>query len=410
MLQIDAQVNCGRSLQRTENRFVKTSYSATWNTGNGSPEAICFQVDKPGLSIAGIGIYAGSGHFEYEFEILEEHIAINEENQTRSQRWMCLDITRGIFCPEDVNRDIVEVRFDKPIPVKARMPYVIRLRIFGGKTKNGDAGVECVKGSDDTMFFFSTSSLSFNGTTSTRGQIPLILYYCNSSDSTKASCSISDNNSTKKLGLSMATAIIQKSCSLLALAREKADEMPVIDILNNACIIKTLLPMVLAHMSPLATDPHGAVTLLNWIQILLPHVTALNLLAGSLSQSSANIMSINSLNQEESEVNTTSQHYTWVQSDHPYKPASVINYRVAFPKAVKWMSLEFDPSSSTLQPEDFLQLYVPSTEHANGMKSASKCMDLDQTEYPAPYWPVLQKFSSGYVLIINKLIYLIIYY
>lgn len=57
------------------------------------------------------------------------------------------------------------------------MPYVIRLRIFGGKTKNGDGGVECVKGSDDTLFFFSTSSLSFNGTTVTRGQISYIMYY-----------------------------------------------------------------------------------------------------------------------------------------------------------------------------------------------------------------------------------------
>lgn len=54
----------------------------------------------------------------------------------------------------------------------------------------------------------------------------------------------------------MATSIIQRTCNLLALAREKADDIPVIEILNNACIINTLLPMVLAHMSLLATDPH----------------------------------------------------------------------------------------------------------------------------------------------------------
>lgn len=136
-------------------------------------------------------------------------------------------------------------------------------------------------------------------------------------------------------------------------------------------------------------------TLLNWIQALLPHVTALNLLASSVNQPCTNITaSGNSINQDGIDANTTSHHYTWVQSEHPYKPATVSNYRVVFPKSVKWMSLEFDPACATIQPEDFLQLYVPSTEYVNGMRSASRFMDLDQTEYPAPYWPILQRFSS----------------
>lgn len=63
---------CGRTLHVTPSRFIRTNQSRTWNTGNGSPDAICFIVDHPGISIVGVGIYGGIGHYEYELEILED--------------------------------------------------------------------------------------------------------------------------------------------------------------------------------------------------------------------------------------------------------------------------------------------------------------------------------------------------
>lgn len=56
----------------TTSRFTRTNQSRTWNTGNGSPDAICFQVDRPGISVAGVGVYGGIGHYEYELELLED--------------------------------------------------------------------------------------------------------------------------------------------------------------------------------------------------------------------------------------------------------------------------------------------------------------------------------------------------
>lgn len=54
----------------------------------------------------------------------------------------------------------------------------------------------------------------------------------------------------------MVTSVIQKTCKMLAIAREKADEIPSADILGNACVTTILLPLVMAHISPLATsDP-----------------------------------------------------------------------------------------------------------------------------------------------------------
>ena len=51
-------------------------------------------------------------------------------------------------------------------------------------------------------------------------------------------------------------------------------------------------------------------------------------------------------------------HYAWVESEHPYKPASVSNYRVSFPESVQWMSVEFDPRCGTAQMEDVLQIHI----------------------------------------------------
>lgn len=60
----------------------------------------------------------------------------------------------------------------------------------------------------------------------------------------------------RKASLTMASAIIRNACDLMATAREKADEVSSAEILSNSYLVTTLLPLVLAHISPLATsDP-----------------------------------------------------------------------------------------------------------------------------------------------------------
>lgn len=74
-----------------------------------------------------------------------------------------------------------------------------------------------------------------------------------------------------------------------------------------------------------------------------------------------------------------------------------IYFRVAFPDTVKWLSIEFDPACGTAQPEDCLQLYVPSTNStSNNLNNVSNFqVDADEADLtPMPYWPVLHKFSS----------------
>lgn len=69
--------------------------------------------------------------------------------------------------------------------------------------------------------------------------------------------------------------------------------------------------------------------MLTLIQEILPHVAALNLspesIVGSYQSEIANLFTNNQ--DSDGSVCTTSHHYTWVQSEHPYKPATVSNYR-----------------------------------------------------------------------------------
>ncbi|XP_063987126.1 E3 ubiquitin-protein ligase MYCBP2 isoform X2 [Diachasmimorpha longicaudata] len=353
----EIQAACGRFMYTTPSRFTRTNQTRTWNTGNGSPDAICFSVDKPGIVVAGIGIYGGVGVYNYELELLDDlNNTGNEPSHT--QRWSSLDFTRGSFGPEDCINDIVELKFSKPVPIKENVKYAIRLRNHGGRTSNGDGGLSIVRGPDATNFTFSVCSLSFNGTTQARGQIPHILYYANPQDSESPQTSKAIGEmQARKCTLAMTTTIIHRANEILSLARDRAEDLVTAEVLGNATFVTTLLPLVMAHISPLATsDPRCGVQVLTLIQEMLPHVAGLNLL---------NAMGVSQVSQDSegpshnSIPTTTSHHYTWIESDHPYKPASVSCYKVAFPNSVKWITLEFTPECGTCQPEDYLQLYIP---------------------------------------------------
>lgn len=70
--QEDLEGSCGKVLHATPSRFTRTNQSRTWNTGNGSPDAICFAVDRGGVAIAGVGVYGGVGSYDYELELLDD--------------------------------------------------------------------------------------------------------------------------------------------------------------------------------------------------------------------------------------------------------------------------------------------------------------------------------------------------
>ena len=65
---------CTQPLLSTPNRFGRTSQGSYWNSGNGSPDAVCFSVDRAGIVIAGVGVYGGGGSYECDVELLDDVI------------------------------------------------------------------------------------------------------------------------------------------------------------------------------------------------------------------------------------------------------------------------------------------------------------------------------------------------
>lgn len=100
----------------------------------------------------------------------------------------------------------------------------------------------------------------------------------------------------------------------------------------------------------------SSVQILTLIQEMLPHVAALNLLS---TMGTSQISQDSETQSHFAPPVTTSHHYTWLESEHPYKPATVSYYKVTFPETVKWLTVEFTSECGTSQPEDYLQLYIP---------------------------------------------------
>ena len=76
--------------QHSDKRLPSSSNNRTWNTGNGSPDAICFSVDRPGIFIVGTCVYGGMGTYEYELELLDDQssgITEKVDSHSSQQRW-----------------------------------------------------------------------------------------------------------------------------------------------------------------------------------------------------------------------------------------------------------------------------------------------------------------------------------
>ncbi len=46
-------------------------WNTQWNTGNGSPDGICFTVDRLNVCVIGVGSFGDGGVYAYELELLD---------------------------------------------------------------------------------------------------------------------------------------------------------------------------------------------------------------------------------------------------------------------------------------------------------------------------------------------------
>ncbi|XP_018420885.1 PREDICTED: E3 ubiquitin-protein ligase MYCBP2 [Nanorana parkeri] len=355
-------LNSLHSVKSSPNRFTKTSQGRSWNTGNGSPDAICFSVDKLGVVVVGFCVYGGGGIHEYELEVLVDD-SDHSADAGHSHRWTSLELVKGTYTTDDSPSDIAEIRLDKAVPLKENTKYAVRLRNYGSRTANGDGGMTTVQCPDGVTFTFSSCSLSSNGTNQTRGQTPQVLYYRSEYDGDLQSQLLSKANEEDKncsRSLSVVNAVTRAAKDLLhrALAVD-ADDIP--ELLSSSSLFSMLLPLLIAYIGPVAAAiPKAAVEVFGLVQQLLPSVAILNQkYAPPLFNPNQSTDSTTGNQPEQLSACTTSSHYAVVESEHPYKAASVMQYKVSLPECVRWISVEFDPQCGTAQPEDVLRLLIP---------------------------------------------------
>ncbi|XP_056347394.1 E3 ubiquitin-protein ligase MYCBP2 isoform X17 [Oenanthe melanoleuca] len=388
-------LNSLHSVKSTPNRFTKTSQGRSWNTGNGSPDAICFSVDKPGVVVVGFSVYGGGGIHEYELEVLVDD-SDHTGDATHSHRWTSLELVKGTYTTDDSPSDIAEIRLDKVVPLKENVKYAVRLRNYGSRTANGDGGMTTVQCPDGVTFTFSTCSLSSNGTNQTRGQIPQILYYRSEYDGDLQSQLLNKANEEDKncsRALSVVSAVVRAAKDLLhrALAVD-AEDIP--EVLSSSSLFSMLLPLIIAYIGPVAAAiPKVAVEVFGLVQQLLPSVAVLNQKYAPPAFNPNQSTDSTTGNQPEQGLSacTTSNHYAVVESEHPYKPASVTHYKVTFPECVRWITIEFDTQCGTAQSEDVLRLLIPvriAQSLGFGPKHTSVHENLNS-------WIELKKFSGS---------------
>lgn len=116
-----------QSIRSTGCRFARRDPCRTWNTGNFGPDAICFNVDRPGIAIAGAIVYSGTGSYEYQLELLYDTL-----ESPAQHKWETLESITGTYDQDIVNNEMAELKFERPVHIKVNKLdlFAIKSSIF----------------------------------------------------------------------------------------------------------------------------------------------------------------------------------------------------------------------------------------------------------------------------------------
>jgi RCR-type E3 ubiquitin transferase len=146
------------------------------------------------------------------------HDILDSKSQMQ-HKWETLETSYGTFDQENVHRNMVQLKFERPVPLRDNVCYAIRFCSQGARTCSGDAGYPNVRGPCGTIFRFYPCDLSFNGTTPVRGQIPCLLYYSVPLNYQTSKLKNNKEIFARDIALEFASDIVHRSRELLILAR-----------------------------------------------------------------------------------------------------------------------------------------------------------------------------------------------
>ncbi|CAB3398193.1 unnamed protein product [Caenorhabditis bovis] len=322
----------GPVIHQHMSRFRRRSAVPNWDMSDGCPDSIAFRVDSEGIKLHGFGIYLPTEHDKRQFT--GEILMLSPDS---SEKWTCLLRVTADMSSEDKETGII--KFTEYVLLSPGITYAIKLCMTkNGKTYCGESGTAQIRLVNGTRLFFSGCSLSHNGTTVQRGQIPFILY------------SVMDQSKTSHITQEM---IHDSFLLLLRLATNKIGsaiglgEIPE----TGRSLISRISPHIMVFMERF---PDKSLEIMSTLEQLIPLVSNMN---GTIETSESEEW-------RDNELSESACIPIVVESPHPYKPNSVFSMVVGFNENIDFMCIRFSPNCETAQFDDQLTIYVGVNGHS----------------------------------------------
>ncbi|TKR87164.1 hypothetical protein L596_011612 [Steinernema carpocapsae] len=331
----------GPPVMQTSNRYRRTSSQLSWDLNNGSADAIGFKVESSGLSVHGVGVYVGAMNMDYLFtcEILQNN------GKTANEEWCVVEKVMGTIREPQIerqNREVSIIRLHRPVRIQPGVTYAVRLSMSGGKTFCGENGVSSVRISNSSKIQFLPCSLSVNGTSISRGQIPFLLYSIADLEEKRVVAGVQDSNT--KLFLVLLRHLSTKLSALIVSRRLTSwDRMLCCQISGYATVL-------------MESNSKNALDVMATLDELLPMISSLN--GGEHGPGGGSPVGGEKRFQRSVEASISRGTQAVIESPHPYKRQHIHSEIVTFDSSVEFVSIDFADECCTMQPSDALFIYV----------------------------------------------------
>uniref|UniRef100_A0A8R1DYZ2 RCR-type E3 ubiquitin transferase n=1 Tax=Caenorhabditis japonica TaxID=281687 RepID=A0A8R1DYZ2_CAEJA len=340
----------GPVVHQTSSRFRKRSAQPTWDMSDGCADAIAFRVDSEGVKLHGFGLYLP---LEIDRRSFTGEIFMLSPDS--SEKWTCLLRVTAEMATEE--KEVGIVKFPDSVLLSPGVTYAIKVNMLkNSKTFCGEGGVTQVRLLNGARLFFSGCSMSQNGTTVQRGQLPFLLY------------SILDQTNsiqiTQETIHDTFTLLLRLLSTKIGAAIAEGGNLP-------ACcqhLISHISPHVMVFMERF---PEKSLEIMSTLEQLIPMVSNLN-----------GVQRIfHSYDSDDSgcDVPHSAIVTTIVESQHPYKP-NTSGSTVVFIEDADYVCVRFSPDCQTAQFDDQLTIYLKMDEHS--YMPVERCYGNEWPSYP----------------------------
>ncbi|KAK6037132.1 PHR domain protein [Cooperia oncophora] len=165
----DVHKSLASTIVQSSIRFAAGVLYCAWDMSEGATDAICIKVDGGRIALRGVGVYL---HAEQVRRVWQcEIYVLREGDQFSLLAKTSCELNSGGTADTGV------ILLPESITLAAGVTYAIKVWTpENGKTYCGEGGVNYIRLNNGARVTFSSCSLSENGTSLQRGQIPYFLY------------------------------------------------------------------------------------------------------------------------------------------------------------------------------------------------------------------------------------------